>query len=99
VKEGHSSCMAFKSAFGTFEYTVMPFRLVNTPTIFQRCPDGLLRKIAETNLHCYFEDIIICGATKEEKERLTIKGMQHLNGQMMYEKENKTRLMVEETNC
>ena len=53
---------AFKTRFGTYEPTVMPFGLSNAPASFQRCMDRALRPLTNKypeDLFCYMDDIIV----------------------------------------
>jgi len=57
--------MAIKIKYSLYEYTVMPFRLINAPSLFQEMIDEVLQGIKE-EVH-YSDDILIhtCGTEEE----------------------------------
>ena len=63
IKEGNKWKIAFKTRYGHFKYYMLPFRLANTPIIFQsyiyRALGGLLNRIYIIyldNILIYLED-------------------------------------------
>jgi len=48
---------AVTTPFGLFEYTRMPFGLINAPSTFQRFMDTVLESLR--NVHCYVDDILV----------------------------------------
>src|SRR6185369_13649292 len=57
---------AFCTRFGTYEFTVMPFRLCNAPATFQRLMDNVLYDVTWKFVLVYMDDIIIFSKTVEE---------------------------------
>ena len=59
--------MAFKTKYDLYKYTIMPFGLINTPSLFQEMIDEVLQGIEE-EVH-YLDDILIyTSGTKEEHQ-------------------------------
>ncbi|GBG72841.1 hypothetical protein CBR_g12561 [Chara braunii] len=57
---------AFRSRFGHYEFTVMPFRLTNAPATLQRAMDDIFRDILEQNVLVYVDDILVYSRTLKE---------------------------------
>ena len=57
IKEGDEWKTAFKTKYSLYEYTVMPFRLINASSSFQEIMDEVLQEIEE-EVH-YLDDILI----------------------------------------
>ena len=47
IKEGDEWKTAFRCRYGLFEYTVMPFRLVNAPATFQSMINHIFRDLLD----------------------------------------------------
>ena len=69
---------AFSSPDGHFEFTVMPFGLVNAPSIFSRMMKKLLAPIAHPDLHHFMDDILVATATGKEHVQLLTTLLQRL---------------------
>ena len=64
---------AFRVPFGLFEYTRMPFGLVNAPGTFQRVMEMCLGDLNLSELLIYLDDILVFSSTVEEHiDRLDI---------------------------
>jgi hypothetical protein len=57
---------AFTTHFGTYEFTVMPFGLMNAPATFQRLMTRVLYDVAWKFALVYMDDIIIYSKTTED---------------------------------
>ena len=62
--------MAFKTKYGLYEYTVIPFGLINTPSSFQEMMDEVLQGIEE-EVH-YLDDILIYTSGTEEEYQTSV---------------------------
>ena len=71
VKEGDEWKMPFKTRYGIFEYKVMPFCLVNAPSVFQRYVNNVLREHIDKGIVVYIDDILIYAETEEKLIQLT----------------------------
>ena len=58
IKPGDEWKTAFKTKLGLYEYTVMPFGLMNAPSSFQEMMDDILRDL-DTHTVWYIDDILI----------------------------------------
>lgn len=56
---------AFRTSRGLYEFTVMPFGLVNAPATFQRMVENLFGKYRWDGILVYLDDILIHGPTIE----------------------------------
>ena len=58
---------AFRTRFGLFQFTVMPFGLINAPATFSR----LMREVTKdlNNIHCYLDDLLV--ATESWEDHIT----------------------------
>ena len=66
VAEGDTEKTAFYTPFGQFEYTKMPFGLVNAPATFQRVMDTILAGPCQPFARVYLDDIIVYSHTPQE---------------------------------
>ena len=57
---------AFSTKFGTYEFTVMPFGLMNAPATFQRLMDQVFYDVTWKFVLVYMDDIIIYSRTIDE---------------------------------
>jgi hypothetical protein len=70
IKEGDEWKTAFRTRYGLFEYTVMPFGLCNAPGTFQSMINDVLRDLLDAGTVVYIDDILIYSENEEEHKRL-----------------------------
>ena len=69
IRKGDKQKEVFKTKKGLFKLTVMQFRFTNTPVIFQRRINYILRKYLDDFVIIYLDNIIIyLNSKKEYKE-------------------------------
>jgi hypothetical protein len=66
IKEGDEWKTAFRTRYGHFEYTVVPFGLTNAPAIFQAHINKVLADFMDTCCIVYLDDILIFSRTRDE---------------------------------
>jgi len=69
---------AFKSRYGLYEYTVMPFGLCNAPSTFQGMINDVFRDMLDVGVIAYMDDILIYSETIEEYVAIVRKVMDRL---------------------
>jgi transposase InsO family protein len=79
IAEGDEWKTAFRTKYGHFEYTVMPFGLCNAPATFQRMMTSILRDLLDEGVVVYLDDIAIYShGSQEEHETLVKKVLSRL---------------------
>ncbi len=61
--------MTFRTRYGHYEYTVMPFGLKNAPMIFQRLTNDTIWEYLDIFAVAYLNDILVYLGTKEEHDK------------------------------
>ena len=73
MKTGDEWKTAFRCRYGLFEYTVMPFGLMNAPATFQKMINSIFNDMLDQGMLAFLDDITINAETIEELDKLTIK--------------------------
>ena len=84
IKEGDEWKMAFQMCYGHFEYHVMPFRLVNTPAMFQGYINVVLHDCLDVTCLAYLDDILIFSEDKVEHTEHVREVLHHLSKAGLY---------------
>ena len=63
IRKGDEWKTAFRTRYGTFEYLVMSFGLVNASETFQRFANHVLREELDQETMVYMDDIFVIGNT------------------------------------
>ena len=64
IKGGDEWKTAFSTTSGHYEYLVMPYRLMNAPSVFQTFVDKFFRDLHGQGVVVYIDDILIYSATR-----------------------------------
>ena len=92
IKEGDEWKIVFTTPEGSFEPTIMFFRLTNSPAIFQAMMNELLRDLINTGKVAVFIDDVIVGTEKEEgHDELVVEVVKRLEENDLYIKPEKCK--------
>jgi len=78
MAEGEEWKTAFKSRYGLYKYTVMPFGPCNAPSTFQGMINDVFRDMLDVGVIAYMDDILIYSETIEEHVAMVRKVMDRL---------------------
>ena len=68
LKEENISKTTFRTRYGHYEFTVVPFGLTNTPATFMCLMNGIFRKYLDKCIIVFLDDILIYSKSEEEHE-------------------------------
>jgi hypothetical protein len=69
MKKGEEWKTAFRIRYGHYEYTVMPFGLINAPATCQALVNNVLREHLDIFVIAYLDNILIYLRSKEEHRK------------------------------
>ena len=70
IKEGDEWKTTFRCRYGLFEYTVMPFGLINAPATFQAMINHIFRDMLDQGTIAFMDDIAVHHATLEGHDEI-----------------------------
>ena len=65
---GDKPKMAFLCHFGLYEFTVLPFRLMNAPSTFEFLMHSIFHSALDDFLLVYLDDLLVFSSTVAEHE-------------------------------
>jgi hypothetical protein len=89
IKEEDISKTAFRTRYGHYEFTMVPFGLSNAPTVFMCLMNGVFREYLDKFVIVFLDDIIIYSKSKEEHEHHLRMVLQVLRERKLYAKLSK----------
>ncbi|XP_053090663.1 uncharacterized protein LOC128318511 [Pangasianodon hypophthalmus] len=89
IKEGDEWKTAFSTTSGHYEYRVMPFGLVNSPSVFQAFINDVFRDMLNKWVIVYMDDILIYSDAPETHIHHVRAILQHLISHQLYAKAEK----------
>jgi len=90
IKEGDKWKAAFSMSEGSFEPTVMFFRLTNSLATFQAMMNDLLRDlVVEEKVAVFIDDVMIATATEEEHDEIVEEVLRRLEENDLFVKPEK----------
>ena len=87
---------AFRTRFGSFEYTVLPMGLCNAPGTFMQLMNDSFRDMLDKSVLCFLDDILVFSRTEEEHLRHLRAVLQRLREKKLYIKLKKCEFMQSE---
>ena len=78
IKEGGEWKTAFRCPYGLFEYTVMPFGLVNSPARFKGMINNIFRDMLDQGMSAFMDDLIMWSDTQLGLDEITCEVLQRL---------------------
>jgi len=95
IKEGDEWKAAFTTPEGSFEPTVMFFRLTNSSATFQVMMNELLRDLINTGkVATFIDDVIVGTETEEGHDELVVEVIRRLEENDLYVKPEKCRWKI-----
>ena len=92
LKDIHKT--AFSYRYGTYEYLVMPFGLMNAPGTFQRIMNQVFFDMLDKNVIVYLDDILIFTKTEAEHKSILNEVFHQLAHYSLFVKESKCALFL-----
>jgi hypothetical protein len=89
IREGDEWKTAFSTTSGHYEYLVMPYGLMNAPSVFQSFVDEIFKDVHGQGVVVYVDDILINSATHAEHVSLVRKVLGRLLEHDLYVKAEK----------
>ena len=84
IREGDEWKTAFRTRYGHFEYTVMPFGLANAPATFQAYINKAVAGLADITCIVYLDDILIYADSMEDLKQRTREVLERLRKFQLY---------------
>jgi hypothetical protein len=89
IKDEHISKTAFRTRYSHYEFTVVPFGLLNAPVVFMCLMNGVFRDYLDTFVIVFLDDILVYSKLEEEHEQHLRLVLQVLRGHQLYAKLSK----------
>jgi hypothetical protein len=89
IKGEYISKTVFRTRYGHYEFTVVPFGLSNAPTVFMCLMNGVFREYLDKFVIVFLDDILIYSKSEEENEQHLRMVLQILSEHQLYAKLSK----------
>ena len=96
LREEDCEKTAFRTAFGSFEYTVLPMGLCNAPATFMELMNPTFFELLNKSVLCFLDDILIFSKTREEHLAHLREVLERLRKNKLYGKLSKCDFMKKE---
>ena len=96
MREEDRQKTAFRTRFGSYEYTVLPMGLCNAPSTFMQLMNDTFRDLLDKSVLSFLDDILIFSKTREEHLRHIREVLERLRAQKLYAKLSKCEFMRSE---
>ena len=87
---------AFRTRYGSFEYTVLPMGLCNAPGTFMQLMNETFADMLDKSVLCFLDDILIYSRTEEEHVQHVRAVLRRLKERKLYGKLSKCEFMQRE---
>ena len=96
IKEADVEKTAFRTRYGHYEYTVLPFGLTNAPATFMGLMNEVFRPLLDKSVVVYRDHILIYSRTWDEHKRHIAEVLERLRENKLYAKLSKCEFGKEE---
>jgi hypothetical protein len=87
---------AFRTRYGSFEYTVLPMGLCNAPGTFMQLMNETFADMLDKSVLCFLDDILVFSRTEEEHEQHVRAVLRRLRERKLYAKLSKCEFFQKE---
>nr|GEX84421.1 reverse transcriptase domain-containing protein [Tanacetum cinerariifolium] len=94
VREGNIPKTAFKTRYGHYEFQVMPFGLMNAPTVFMDLMNRVCKPYLDKFMIVFIDNILIYSKKKEEHEKHFKLILELLKKKELYDKFSKSEFWI-----
>ena len=78
IKKGDEWKTAFRCRYGLYEYTVMPFGLVNAPATFQSMINHIFRDMLDQGVLAFVDDLMMHAQTRQKHDKIVLEVLKRL---------------------
>jgi len=89
IANGDEWKTAFRTRYGSFEWSVMPFGLTNAPTAFQRFMNDIFSDLLDVCVVIYLDDLLIYSNNMSEQHQYVKEVLKRLCKTSLYAKAEK----------
>nr|GEV99087.1 hypothetical protein [Tanacetum cinerariifolium] len=98
VHEKYILKTAYRTRYGHFDFTVIPFRLTNAPTVFMDLMNRIYKPYLDKFVIVFIDDILIYSKTKEDHKVHLKLVLEFLKKERLYAKFSKCEFWLQEKN-
>ena len=99
IKEEYIHNTTFRTRYGHYEFTVVPFGLTNAPTTFMCLMNNFFRKHFDMFVLVLLDDILVCAKSKEEHEEHLRMVLRVLKEHRLYAELSKSNFYQRRVHC
>jgi hypothetical protein len=93
INDEDISKTAFRTRYGHYEFTVVPFGLTNAPVVFMCLMNGVFRDYLDKFVIVFLDDILVYSKSEEEHEKHLRMVLQVLREHQLYAKAKKMLIL------
>ena len=97
IADGDEWKTAFRTRYGSYEWLVMPFGLMNAPSAFQRFINTAFADMLDVTVIVYLDDILIYSDNLEDHKKHIREVLRHLHKHGLYVKPEKCEFHTDTT--